>query len=85
MKKNLTMLPKTNIVLLFNQQYTTSYNTILVLQCNKMQHNTGGTVQYGWQIQFQTLVDLPKWYFKILLVSNPHHSLRKLMAAGSSL
>ena len=27
-----------------------------------MQHNSGGAVQYWQSIQFQILVNLPKWY-----------------------
>ena len=40
-------------------QHSTSFNT-LALWCKIMQHNSGGTVQYWQQIQFQILVHLLK-------------------------
>ena len=56
----------------------TSYNTTLVLWCKIMQHNSGGTVQYWQQTQFQILVNLPKWYIQIFFGEeggrSSHHS-----------
>ena len=48
------------------------YDTGVAMQYNAA--HTGGTVQYWRQTQFQTLVNLSKWYIQILLVKNPHHS-----------
>ena len=40
----------------------------LALRCKIMQHNSGGTVQYWQQTQFQILVNFPKWYIQTFLV-----------------
>ena len=40
----------------------------LALRCKIMQHNSGGTVQYWQQTQFQILVNFPKWYVQTFLV-----------------
>ena len=40
----------------------------LALRCKIMQHNSGGTVQYWQQTQFQILVNLRKQYIQIFLV-----------------
>ena len=40
----------------------------LALWYKIMQHNSGGTVQYWQQTEFQILVNFPKWYMQIFLV-----------------
>ena len=43
-----------------------------------MQKNSGGTIHYWQQTQFQILVNLPKWYIQIFLGEDSgrstHHS-----------
>ena len=53
-----------------SEKYENSQRSIvtiqhLVLKSKKMQHISGGIVQYWHRTKFQILVNLPKWYMQV--------------------